>query len=336
METLRAYLTPQAKKQRTHAIEEEAEDFDVEPDPGAEDEVDEDEDEPSWAKKFQKVLLTEMRTMLSPVMDTIEDLKKDMNNMKLETGLARVEAEEAMMQAGLAHGAAEEAANLAKNLDAKISQIQVSMLKLDDVKTMIDEAIRGNVQGGQSGRLDDASAKLSHSPEKLEKFKRTMVMGGFPDDSYKREVENKVQQTVAGATGVEEIYAYRRGSIGFVRFLTADDMWKYLKDFNATEEKSSREGKKLWAAVSRSPEDRKKRRTLSTYKNVLIDVGLAKAENVDYDSRRGLLWVGRCKVGIWNPLAEVLEIDEQKMKAAGISVGTKMLQDAVADAMVNK
>ena len=70
-------------------------------------------------------------------------------------------------------------------------------------------------------------------------------------------------------------------------------MWKSIKDFNAKDEKPMIDGRKMWVAASRTPEDRKKGKTLATYKKeVMVDVGLAKADSIDFDSRRGILWVG--------------------------------------------
>ena len=113
-------------------------------------------------------------------------------------------------------------------------------------------------------------------------------------------------------------------------------MWKFLKEFNALAEKPHVDGRKIWASVSRSPEDRKKGNTLSAYKRVLVEVGLTKAEDVDFDSRRGLLWVGKCRVGEWNADCERLELDENEMQAAGVKVDAKILSDEVADAMAAK
>ena len=334
METLRAYLTPQAEKQRTQQVEEEA---DAAPDLDIDDDED-DEDKPDWAKQMQRVILAEMRSMLSPVVETVEDLKMNINNIKLETGLARAEAEEAMTQAGLAHGAAEEAANLARDVEKKMNEVQQSMLKLSDVQRMIDEALGQRKHGSLVGHSDKegASAMPGPSPEKLEQSRRKVVMGGFLQDSTKSVVEEKVRQVMGTATGVDEIYAYRRGSIGFVRFRTADDMWKFLKEFNALQDKPFYNDKKMWAAASRSPEDRRKGKTLSSCKRVLIEVGLAKAVGVDYDSKRGLLWIGSRRVGMWQAEEQQLELDERQMQAAGVAVSAKMLKDAVTDAMGRK
>ena len=76
-----------------------------------------------------------------------------------------------------------------------------------------------------------------------------------------------------GAAEKREIYAYRRGSIGFTRFATADSMWKLLKKFNAKDATKPAHGRRaIWASASRSPEDRKKGKQFATYKKVMIDV----------------------------------------------------------------
>ena len=116
METFRAYPTPKAKKQRI-ADADSDEELVASLDSGLDDNADEDKEvRPGWAKKTQKAILIKKRNISNPIGETIEDLKSDMNNIRPETGLARAEAEEAINQAGFAHGAAEEGANLASEL----------------------------------------------------------------------------------------------------------------------------------------------------------------------------------------------------------------------------
>ena len=298
METLRAYLTPNAKKQRVQEAESPY-DLDTETISDMEEEAEDIEVQPGWARKMQKELLMEMRNMMSP--DTMEDLKMNVNNMKLEAGLARAEAEEATMQAGLAHAAAEEATNLCKNLETKVDEVHKSMLKAEDVQKMIEDALGKTNQTGCNGRYAQKPEGVGQDRAialKIDQFKRTAVVGGFEQDSMRTEVEQAVKDFTKHTSGIEEIYAYRRGSIGFIRFLTADAMWKFLKAFNGKgDAKPLHHGRSLWAAASRSPEDRRKRQTFATYKDLLTNVGLANEEDVDFDARRGILWVGKHRIG---------------------------------------
>lgn len=75
------------------------------------------------------------------------------------------------------------------------------------------------------------------SADKIEQFMCIAVIGGFEPDSMRGEVECKVGES-KDVRGVEEIYVYRRGSIGFVRFCTADAMSKFLEKFNYEENTS--------------------------------------------------------------------------------------------------
>ena len=125
-------------------------------------------------------------------------------------------------------------------------------------------------------------------------------------------------------------------SIGFVRFKQTSDMWNFIKKFNALVAKPECDGRKMWASASRSPEDRKKGKCLSAYKRVLSEVGLAKTETIDYDSRRGILWIGRHRVGMWQAEESNLELDEAEMRAAGVEVSASMLRAAVVDSMSTK
>ena len=61
---------------------------------------------------MQQDIIKEMVRMMQPVHATIEQVQDEISTMKLDVRFVRCEAEEATMQVGLAHGAAEEANNL--------------------------------------------------------------------------------------------------------------------------------------------------------------------------------------------------------------------------------
>ena len=139
-----------------------------------------------------------------------------------------------------------------------------------------------------------------------------------------------------GIDGVEDIYAYRRGSVGFARFKNVDAMFLFLKMFN--EKNRSRpihNGKTLWAAASRSPADTWKGKTFSTYKRVLVEVGLADANDIDFDAKRGVMWAGRVRIGEWDgeALSGRLVLNRERMVQAGMNVEPEMIDNAVKEAL---
>ena len=147
-------------------------------------------------------------------------------------------------------------------------------------------------------------------------------------------MEAKPKEVVKHWGGIEEVYAYRRGSIGFVRFITADAMWAFVKGFRAKDGvQPTHGGRQLWAGPSRGPEDRKKGKQFSTYNKVLVEEGLASADKVDYDVRRGILWVDRERVAEWqgDDASGHLVMWQDNLRKAGIDVEVKMLVDAVAE-----
>ena len=85
----------------------------------------------------------------------------------------------------------------------------------------------------------------------------------------------------------------------------------------------------MWISASRTPEDRRKGKVLHAAKQVLIDVGLAKEEEVDYETKRGILWIGRKRVAEWRASDEKLQWDVAKLSAAGVDVDNKLLDNAI-------
>ena len=155
----------------------------------------------------------------------------------------------------------------------------------------------------------------------------------------KSDVEMNVKDVVNHWGGIDEIYAYRRGTVGFVRFKTVDAMWAFIKGFNAKDAvKPTHDGRQLWAGPSRSLEDRRKRKQFSTHKTVLVEVGLANPEQVDYDVRRGILWFGKERIAEWygDDASGKLVLNQEKLQIAGLKVEAKILADAVAEKMAGQ
>ena len=62
-------------------------------------------------------------------------------------------------------------------------------------------------------------------------------------------------------------------------------------------------------------------------------MGLAKEEDVDYEPKRGTLWIGKKQVAEWQTTLECLAWTPEGLKAAGVDVSSKSLDDAVAEKM---
>jgi hypothetical protein len=138
---------------------------------------------------------------------------------------------------------------------------------------------------------------------------------------------------------MEEVYAYSFGSVGFVRFTTTNAMFLFLKQAGA-KEKPQIGDRNLWISSSKSPEERKKSKTLSKFKKVLLDTKLAKPEDVKVDYKRGIVFVSRLRVAEWKNSADTestdnLVIDQNAMQQVGIDVEPKKIYDAGAELLRN-
>ena len=68
-----------------------------------------------------------------------------------------------------------------------------------------------------------------------------------------------------------------------------------------------------------------------TAKSIIVEVGLAKDDTVDYEAKRGILWVGRTRVAEWSTPSEKLVWKDESLKAAGLNVESKFLDDALKE-----
>ena len=327
MEALRAALTPQRfKKQRVDELldEEGGNDSDIE--------IEEVKKEVVWTTSRQH-LLHGLAHRLKAVEDTLLKMEPAVAQSKFAADMAKEEADEANVHAGLAHGASEEASTMASELKTKFAEVTAAMVKREEVSKMVQEAVAklSNI-AMPSPSLRTSSARLPEG--QTEKFARTVVVGGFEMDSKKESVEADVAELLKGVAGVQEIYAYRRGSIGFARFRSVDDMWAYLKKVNVKgAERPKVRGMPIWMSASRTPADRNKRKIFYSCKRVLVDVGVAKEEDVEYVLKSGILWIGRHRVAEWKPEEEKLEWITEALRRAGVDVDTKNLDDAVQEKM---
>lgn len=110
-------------------------------------------------------------------------------------------------------------------------------------------------------------------------------------------------------------------------------MWVYLKKVNAKGvEKQTVRGMPTWISASRTPADRKKSRTLHSWR-ALVEVGVAKEEDVEYEVKRGIPWVGRHRVAEWKPEEEKLKWITGGLNLAGVDVESQKLDDAGREKM---
>ena len=173
-------------------------------------------------------------------------MRTDVSQLKLNTNMAQAEAEEASTQVGMAHAASEEAANLVAELKLKTGELEAAMVKREAIEEMVQAAL---VKAKTT--VDDTPRNSAYQTNmQMDKFSRTVVVGGFEEDSLKADVVEALNKGVAKhVQGIEEVYAYRRGSIAFIRFRTVDLMWNFLKKVNARGvDKPVHNGRKLWQA----------------------------------------------------------------------------------------
>ena len=338
MDALRSYLTPNAKKKQR--VEEPfADDASI-----ASEELEEEDDEepPKWAQQQLKEMgeIKQMLSGLAGLQSDVKDIRTELNHVKLQCSLAQSTAEEAM--------------DVVTNAEDRVKALEDNMLDKVDVQKMIAKAVAAltstiSESSTKLSSIDVAFAKLqstvkesaSHlastqkhfSSDLDEQFSRTAVMGGFDQDSPKDLVTEYLNTVVLkDVVGVEEVYAYNYGSVGFIRFLSKDDMYKFLKAAGQ-KPKAKNNGKDLWISVSKPPEERLKAKYLGKLKRVLIEFGLAQPAHVRIDYRRGIVFANKKRIAEWtsSPSGDELTISEVGLKAADIKVAVDKLKDAVAE-----
>jgi hypothetical protein len=324
MEALRYLMSPERKKSRTD------DEFVDTPESGEEEmyeasaiEIDEesDDEQPQWARRQEQRMVEHFTKLMT---SSFQAVKQDIDEVKQQVSHAVTTANEAMQTTQV--------------LSNKVSEIEKKNVSMEILDQKIQDAI-AKIQVA----IDHTPIRTHHIPvqprrinddDTAEKMTRTMVVGGFMQDSERSEVIALIEKHIIDEFDdtVDEIYAYGFGSIGFVRFKTAVSMRDFLKKFGA-KPKPQVEGKNLWATVSRSPEERKKAKHMGKYKRVLIEVGLAKSEDIRIDYRRGILMVKRVRAAEWRGEGEngYVHIDEENFKKVGIDVGKTALQKAVEE-----
>jgi len=335
MEMLKALVSPDRKKLKTgsedlalpDADEEEMyatsaiENEDAESDIGLEVDLDSDDEQPAWARRQEQRMLKHLTNMMT---NNLEEVKQNISQIKMQVHLAVATAEEAMTKV--------------QELSAKVSAFDEQHVSLAVMNQKIEEAISKinaeiNKPGLHIGGVSYASRHITQNDDN-DKLARTMVVGSFLQDSEREVVTSLIAKHIISEMDetVDEIYAYAFGSIGFVRFKTAEQMKDFLRKFGARP-KPQVEGKSLWATGSKSPEDRLKAKHLGKHKRVLIEVGLANAADIKIDYRRSIILIKRRRVGEWKGEGDDghLELNDEALKKVGINVGTAALQKAVEE-----
>ena len=231
------------------------------------------------------------------------------------------EIRQAKFQANIAQTIAEEAMDKTTSLEGRIDKIEAEMVRKSEVEEMIKNAINSRPPANGQSNVDAS-----------DKYSRTVVLGGFPRDTEKQEMVKLITSNIITSEmqGVEEVYGYRSGSIGFVRFETTKHMWDFLKCYNSKAKAKIAE-KDIWAAVSKSPAERKKAKALSRCKRALIEVGLVQPEQVRVDYSGGLVFANRVCIAEWKLSGSDSELsfDQKKLNEAKLDVTAGRLKDAV-------
>ena len=249
MQALRAALTPLAKKQKT------ADEIELSSDE-EDDTVEEKFPEkfPDWANR-QESLLQQILSRLTTIEDSFHDMQTEISQAKFQAGVAQSLAEEAM----------DKVEKMNDEMNEKMKNIEENMITKSQVQNMIDSSLqqlKGNTgpfvsvqhQKGKPITFQN-DGRNAHADEK---FSRTAVIGGFPRDTDRNEIIKFINTNIVKETdpNIDELFAYKFGSIGFVRFQTTSQMWDFITKQN-DKPKPKFDGKEVWSAVSKSPSERK-------------------------------------------------------------------------------
>ena len=197
MEALRSYLTPNAKKARTSELE--GDELSADGSEAEMEEIDEMEEPPWWAAQQLK-LMSEMKDMMSSfasMQDDVKDIKDELEHVKLQSSLAQSTAQEAV--------------DIATNVEDRVKALEddvAGCVKLHDVQKLVDEAF-----AKLKSTLVESTSVIRATPQKSnmqdsqleDKFGRTVVVGGFAQDTPKAEIVEFLNSNVLkDVAGVEE------------------------------------------------------------------------------------------------------------------------------------
>ena len=279
-----------------------------------------DDEQPAWARRQEERMIDHFNKMIST---NVQEIRNEVAQMKVQVDYAITTADAAL-------GKARELSTKLDALDQPGVTIEVLNQKIEEAMTNVQRLIEAAQALPRNVNVGAQMPKGSDD----EKLARTMVVGGFMQDSERNDVIDLIGKHIISdkEATVDEVYAYNFGSIGFVRFTTAGHMKEFLTKFGA-KPRPEVNGKSLWASVSRSPEERKKAKHISKYKRVMIEVGLLKADDIKIDYRRGVLIAKRQRIAEWQGEGSDghVQLNEENMKKIGIDVGANALHNAVKE-----
>ena len=319
MDALRTYLSPASKKARNDGNGSA---------PSDEDDMFEDsnleQEQPLWAKR-QEQLLMQMNEMITHIKNEMSQIKTEVSHIKLQAGIAQSTAEEAIARVG--------------ELEEQMQDVEDKMMTREDINKIISDEIAKQMNTSTSPPTRMTYANRTQPSQQHgdastdDKFGRTIVVGGFPQDSEKRDVVTFINdQLITDVDGVDEVYSYSFGNVGFIRFNSVDEMWAYVKQVS-NKPKPKINGKDVWISVSKSPEDRRKCKVLGKNKKVLIEVGLASSSDVRIDYKRGIMFVKKVRVAEWSESRGLVH-NPDRLKEVGIDVPIEKLVNAVREELM--
>ena len=138
-------------------------------------------------------------------------------------------------------------------------------------------------------------------------LRRTIVVGGFPEDTRRNDIEDCLRRLVKDwGQRVEHLFTpFKRGRIGFIRFMCTDDMWVFMKN-RSNLQKPTFGNSTLWIGVEKSkPEQDAAKRTSCAVRVIrnLLNMSaeqLASPEYLEIDYRRSIIWVQQLRAIEWD------------------------------------
>merc|ERR1712129_27773 len=142
------------------------------------------------------------------------------------------EVEHIRVHADVAQSIAEDALEKVSEVEGNVKALETLIVGAADVQKMIDASI---TELKASWITSGMPEKQLWNHKKLavfedgDKLSRTVVVGGFLQDSERDEVKEAINKLIVqdASPGVEEMYAYSCGSVGFARFESV----RYMRDF---------------------------------------------------------------------------------------------------------
>ena len=158
-------------------------------------------------------------------------ISTNVQEIRNEVAQMKVQVDYAITTADAALGKARELSTKLDALDQPGVTIEVLNQKIEEAMTNVQRLIEAAQALPRNVNVGAQMPKGSDD----EKLARTMVVGGFMQDSERKDVIDLIGKHIISdkEATVDEVYAYNFGSIGFVRFTTAGHMKEFLTKFGA-------------------------------------------------------------------------------------------------------